>query len=135
MQRTPFLIAGVIASSLGALALGLACLGLHGLVRFAVAQRTREFGVRIALGASRSLVLRGVLSESLRRVGIGLAIGLPVCLGLSALIASKVRILSWFDPFAYGGVPLALLMAALLASLMPALRAAGTDPIKALRNE
>ncbi len=135
MQRTPFLIAGLIASCLGALALGLACLGLHGLVRFAVAQRRREFGVRIALGASRAVVLRGVLGESLRRVGVGLAIGLPVCLGLSALIASKVRVLSWFDPFAYGGVPPALLIAALLASLMPALRAAGTDPIRALREE
>ena len=76
-----------------------------------------------------------MLGESLRRVGIGLAIGLPVCLALSALIASKVRVLSWFDPFAYGGVPPALLIAALLASLMPALRAAGTDPIRALREE
>ena len=135
MQRLPFLIAGLVASSLGGLALGLACLGLHGLVRFAVAQRRREFGVRLALGASRALVLRGVLQESLRRVAHGLAIGLPVCFAISAFIASKVRLLSWFDPVAYGSVALALLAASLLASLMPALRAAGTDPIRALREE
>ena len=135
MQRMPFLIAALIASSLGFLALGLACLGLHGLVRFAVAQRTREFGVRLALGAPRTRLLRGVLGESLRRVAVGLAIGLPVCLAVSAFIASRVKILSWFDPLAYGGVPVALLGAALFASLLPALRAAGTDPIRALREE
>lgn len=136
-QRVPFEIASMISSGLGLLALGLACLGLHGLVRFAVVQRTREFGVRLAIGATRGQILTGVLGESVRRVGSGIAFGLPVCLGLSALIASRIRfhVLETFDPLSYSVMPLLLLVAALLASLFPALRAAGTNPITALREE
>ena len=136
-QRVPFEVASLISSSLGLLALGLACLGLHGLVRFAVVQRTREFGVRLAIGATRGQILTGVLGESARRVGFGIAFGLPGCLALSALIASRIRfhVLETFDPLSYSLMPLLLLVAALLASLFPALRAAATDPIKALREE
>jgi predicted permease len=136
-QRVPFEIASMISSGLGLLALGLACLGLHGLVRFAVVQRTREFGVRLAIGATRRQILTGVLGESVRRVGFGIAFGLPVCLGLSTLIASRIRfhVLETFDPLSYSLMPLLLLAAALLASLFPALRAARTNPISALREE
>lgn len=134
-QRVPFEVASLIASGLGFLALGLACLGLHGLVRFSVVQRTREFGIRQALGATRRRILLGVLVEAVRRVGWGIGIGLPICLGLSAFIASRVPIVASFDPVAYGFVPLVLLAAALMASVFPALRAASTDPIRALREQ
>jgi len=137
MQRVPFVVASLIASSLGVLALGLACLGLHGIVRFAAVQRAREFGVRLAIGATRRQILFSVLAESLRRVSIGVVVGLPGCLALSAFVASRIRhrVLETFDPTAYLLVPVMLLASALLASLMPALRAAATDPIKALREE
>ena len=137
MQRFPFSVASLIASSLGVLALGLACLGLHGLVRFAALQRSREFGVRLALGATRRQILFTVLGESVRRVGRGILVGLPLSLALSALVASQIRIKVFesFDPVSYSAVPLLLLAAAIVASLLPALRAAATDPIKALREE
>ena len=137
LQRVPFVVASLIASSLGVLALGLACLGLHGLVRFAAVQRAREFGVRLALGSTRRQILRSVLGESLRRVSLGIAVGVPLCLALSAFVASRIRhrVLETFDPTSYLLVPVMLLASALLASLMPALRAAATDPIKALREE
>jgi hypothetical protein len=137
MQRVPFSVASLIASSLGVLALGLACLGLHGLVRFAAVQRSREFGVRLALGATRRQILLTVLGESMRRVGLGIGVGLPACLALSAFVASRirVRVFESFDPVAYSLVPLMLLASALIASLLPALRAAATDPIRALREE
>lgn len=137
IQRVPFMVASLIASSLGVLALGLACLGLHGLVRFAAVQRAREFGVRLALGATRGQILFNVLGESLRRVGLGILVGLPGCLALSAFVATRIRhrVLETFDPAAYALVPMMLLASALLASLIPALRAAATDPIRALREE
>ncbi len=137
MQRVPFAVASLIASSLGVLALGLACLGLHGLVRFAAVQRAREFGVRLALGATRRQILRSVLGESLGRVGLGIGVGLPGCLALSTFVASRIRhrVFETFDPTTYALVPVMLLASALLASLMPALRAAATDPIRALREE
>jgi len=132
-QRVPFSVASLVASGLGLLALSLACLGLYGLVRFAVVQRTREFGVRLSLGATRRRILADVLGEASRRVGLGLACGLPICFGLSKLIASRVPIVEALDPIPYLLVPLLLLGAALVASLAPALRAAATDPNRILR--
>ncbi len=137
MQRVPFSVASLIATSLGILALGLACLGLHGLVRFAALQRSREFGVRLALGATRGQILFTVLGESVGRVGRGILVGLPLSLALSTLVSSRIRIKVFesFDPVSYSAVPLLLLAAAIVASLWPALRAAATDPIRALREE
>jgi ABC-type antimicrobial peptide transport system permease subunit len=135
LQRVPFLVGSQIASSLGLLALGLACLGLYGLARFAVVQRTREFGVRMALGATFRQILSQVLAESTRRSGLGIVIGLPVSLGLSALLASQVPFLESFAVAAYALVPLLLLACVVLASLFPALRAAAIDPIAAIRED
>ncbi len=135
MQRVPFVVSSAVAVSLGLLALGLACLGLHGLARFSVVQRTREFGVRFALGATRANVLGNVLAESTRRSAWGIALGLPVSLAISALLAAKVPFLQSFDVLSYFLVPCILLVCALLATLAPALRAAAIDPITALREE
>jgi len=135
MQRVPFMIASQVATALGVLALGLACLGLYGLVRYAVVQRTREFGVRLALGATRGRILRSVLGESTRRLAVGLALGLPICLAVSALLAARVPFLEPFDPLAYVVVPPALAGCALVASLAPARRAAAIDPIAVIREE
>ncbi|MGH9794979.1 MAG: ABC transporter permease [Candidatus Acidiferrales bacterium] len=135
LQSVPFLVGGQVASSLGLLALGLACLGLYGLARFTVVQRAREFGVRFVLGATRAQILGHVLAESSRRSGLGIAIGLPVSLGLSALLASLVPFLESFDLVAYLLVPLTLIACSLLATLFPALRAAAIDPISAIREE
>ncbi len=115
--------------------MGLACLGLYGLARFAVVQRTREFGVRMALGATPRQILGQVLAESTRCSGLGIAIGLPVSLGLSALLASLVPFLESFNLAAYALVPLLLLACALLVSLFPALRAAAIDPVTAIRED
>jgi ABC-type antimicrobial peptide transport system permease subunit len=134
-QQFPFLAAGSVAGGLGALALGLACLGLYGLVSFAVVQRTREIGVRLALGATRAGVLASVLAQALRRVAWGVALGVPFCLALSALVASRVPGIQAFDVGAYLGAPLLLAAAALLAAYVPARRAASVDPLLALRHD
>lgn len=134
-QRVPFTVLARIALGLGSLALGLACLGLHGQVAFAVAQATREIGVRMALGATRGGVLGSVLGDAARRAAIGIALGALPCLALSALLASRVPQLQAFDAFVYALVPLALLAAATAAALPPALRAASVDPLVALREE
>jgi hypothetical protein len=134
-QQFPFLAAGHVAGALGALALGLACLGLYGLVSFAVVQRTREIGVRLALGATRRGVLLAVLAQCLRRVAWGVLLGLPVCLALSAFVASRVPLVHAFDAGAYLGAPLLLAAAALLAAYVPARRAASVDPLLALRHD
>lgn len=135
MQRTAFVVGSQVASSLGMLALGLACLGLYGLARFAVTQRTREFGVRVALGATRTQILQLVLGESARRSGWGIALGLPVAIALGVALAALLPFFRSFHVAAYIGVPAILMGCALLASLGPALRAAATDPMIVLREE
>ncbi len=135
MQRFPFTVGSQLASSLGVLALGLACLSLYGLARFAVVQRTREFGIRFALGATRRNILGNVLGESARRCGWGVAVGLPVSLALSTLLAAWVPFLDSFYAAAYLAVPLLLVSCALLAGLGPALHGAAIDPAAAIRDE
>jgi predicted permease len=134
-QRMPFTVLSGVALALGGLALGLACLGLHGLVAFAVARATRELGVRMALGATRGTVLRGVLAGAARRAATGVAFGLLPCLALSALLAAQVPQLQAFDAAVYALVPLLLLAVATAAALPPAWRAARVDPVVALREE
>lgn len=134
-QRFPFSMAARVAAALGLLALAFACLGLYGLMRFEVVQRTRELGVRLALGASQGRVLAEVLMESGRRVGLGLALGLPVCLALSALLAARLPWFQVFDGAVYVAVACGLTTAALLAAYVPARAAARADPLVALRHD
>ena len=125
----------MLAGALG-LAAALICgLGLYGVVGFQVGQRTREFGVRTALGASRSAIVRLAAGSAGRAVALGIVLGLPCCAAVSALLRSVAPALAAFSPAVYLGVPLALAGVVLAAAAVPALRAARVDPVIALRED
>ena len=124
-----------VAASLGGVALLLALLGIYGVTAYAVAQRTREIGIRIALGSSRREVLRMVLGQGIRLGGIGVAVGVAGVLIATRLLESMLYGVPGTDPIAVGAAAVLLLLAALLASWVPARRAAGIDPMVALRME
>ena len=117
------------------LALLLASIGLYGLMSYAVIRRTREIGVRVALGAQRANVLWKVLRETITYALLGLAIGIPLALAATRLIASMLFGLSATDLPTIAGASLLLLVVALLAGYLPARRASSIAPIIALRNE
>jgi len=116
-------------------ALGLACLGLYGVLSFAVVQRTREIGLRVALGAQQGNVLSLVIGKGLRLALTGAAIGLVGGLAVTRLVASLLYGVEATDPLTYGSVVMLLVIVALLACWLPARRAARVDPMVALRNE
>jgi predicted permease len=124
-----------LSAFFGLLALFLACIGIYGLMSYAVARRTSEIGIRMALGAARSSVLWMVMRESMMMVAIGLAAGLPVALAADRLVSKMLFGLSPTDPLSLAGAALVLLAFTLLASYLPARRAAGVDPMVALRYE
>ncbi|MBO0798416.1 MAG: ABC transporter permease, partial [Blastocatellia bacterium] len=124
-----------LTMGLGALALVLAALGIYGVLAFAVAQRTREIGIRMALGARASNVQLLVVKQAMKLVMLGLAIGLPCAIAVAHILRSLLLGLSEIDPIAYGGVALLLVVVALIASWAPARRAAEVDPMIALRRE
>jgi ABC-type lipoprotein release transport system permease subunit len=128
-------IFAVLAVSLGLLALSLAAVGLYGVMAYSVAQRTREIGIRMALGAQPRDLLGTVFSQGLRLVGIGVALGAAAGAAVSRVLRSLLFGLSPFDPIAYVSVSLFLVAVALLAIYLPARRAASVDPIVALRHE
>lgn len=117
------------------LALLLAAIGLYGVISFSVAQRTRELGIRLALGAQRRDVLALVIREGMMLVALGLALGIFAALGLTRLLASLLYGISPTDPGTYAALALILAAVALLACLLPARRASTVDPIVALRAE
>jgi predicted permease len=119
----------------GILALILAAVGLYGVTAYTVERRTGEIGVRMALGADRSNVTRLVLRGAFVQVVVGLLIGIPIAIGCSRLIAAQLYQVKGWDPLVLGGSILALGVCALLASIIPAQRAAAIDPVKALRAE
>jgi predicted permease len=119
----------------GLLALLLASIGLYGLLSYSVLRRTGEIGLRMALGALPGRILGQVLRESLLLVALGAACGLAIAAGLSRLVASRLYGLSAFDPLTYAGVTGLLVLVAVVASLLPARRAAQVDPMTALRAE
>ncbi len=118
-------IAAVVALFLG-------MVGIYGVISYVVAQRTREIGVRMALGAERRDVMRMVLGGALTLAGIGVAVGLVAAAGLTRLMASLLYGVSPLDPLTFASVALALTAVALLASWLPARRAARVDPMRAL---
>lgn len=124
-----------LASLFGIVALLLAAVGLYGVTAYTVAQRTREIGIRMALGAERSRVVRMVLGGAGRRVGLGLILGLPLAVGAGKLISAQLYGVSSWDPMALGVAAIALAIAAFLAAIIPASRAASISPMSALRME
>lgn len=119
----------------GLLALLLACVGLYGVMSYTVSRRTREIGLRMALGAQRVQVMHLVLMESMKVVLIGVVAGIPLALLGSRVFASMLVGLRSSDPLSLGGVVLVLAVIAALAGMIPALRATRVDPMVALRYE
>ena len=128
-------VGAMISSSLGILGLFLASLGIYGLMSYSVAQRTHELGIRIALGANRSDILKLVLGQGLRISLVGLVVGLAIALGVTRVIAAMLYGVKPTDPVTFGGVSVLLTGVALLASYLPARRAAKVEPLVVLRYE
>jgi hypothetical protein len=128
-------LTAVLASTFGLLAMLLAAVGLYGVMAYSVAQRTAEIGIRMALGAEGANVLRLIMREATVLVLIGVAIGLPISLALGRLVASMLFNLTPSDPGSALGAVAILAGAALAAAYVPARRAAGVDPMVALRYE
>ena len=119
----------------GGLAALLAVIGLYGVISYMVARRTNEIGIRMALGASASLIAKLILSEALLLVGAGVILGAVLALAAGRTAASMLFGLKPYDPPTLIGAVAALTVVALAASLIPARRAAGVDPMVALREE
>jgi len=124
-----------LSAAFGLLATLLAAVGLYGVMSYTVVRRTREIGIRMALGAGRSSVLRLVLREVAVLAVLGVALGLPSALGLSRFVESQLYGLSPTDPVTLGLAAVVLLSVALLAGYLPASRATRVDPMTALRYE
>jgi ABC-type antimicrobial peptide transport system permease subunit len=128
-------VALYVSGGLGTVALLLALLGIYGVTAFSVVQRTREIGVRMALGAQRSHVLGLVLRQGVVLAAVGVVVGSLAAFGATRLIANLLYGVPPTDVIAFGGAALALAVAAVAASWIPARRAAQVDPIIALRSE
>jgi ABC-type antimicrobial peptide transport system permease subunit len=113
----------------------MAVIGLYGVIAYMAVQRTQEIGVRMALGAGRSDILRLILGEGMRLVLLGAVVGLVAALALSRVLKSLLFSVRPYDPTSYGSVALLLGLVALAAALIPARAAMKTDPIAALRVE
>jgi predicted permease len=128
-------IGSVFLGIFGGGALLLATLGIYGLISFSVAQRDREIGVRIALGATKTEIRRSVVGGGLKLTGIGLGIGMIAALGLGRIASAALFGVSATDPVALGGTLALFVAVSALASFVPAARASSTDPISVLRSE
>ncbi len=133
MARTSFTL--VMLAIAGAMALGLGILGIYGVISYAVSQRTREIGIRMALGAKKSELVWMFVRSALVLTGVGTAIGLGAAAALVRLMRTLLFGISPLDPVTFTAVPLVLATAAALASYLPARRTAAIDPVEALRAE
>ncbi len=124
-----------LSSFFGLLALLLACIGLYGLLSYEVARRTREIGIRMALGAQSGDVLRSVVGHGIALAAIGAAIGTAASFGVTRFLGSMLYDVKPSDPFTLVGVTVLLLLVALAACYIPARRATRVDPLVALRYE
>ncbi len=128
-------IVGLLAGAFGVLAMVLAGVGLYGVLAYSTTQRTREIGIRMALGSSRTAVSRLVLAGALRLAGVGLLAGVPCALLLTRALRSQLYGVSAADPVTLGAVVLLLCAVAVVAAVLPARRAAHVNPNEALRSE
>jgi putative ABC transport system permease protein len=133
MARTSFTLAMLGIASAMALVLGV--VGIYGVISYAVSQRTREIGIRLALGVQQGELKRMFVRDGLTLAGVGAAIGLVAATGLTRVMSSLLFGISALDPVTYVAVPVILVIAALAASYLPARRAAAVDPVEALRME
>lgn len=133
MARTSFTL--VMLAIAGTMALALGILGIYGVISYAVSQRTREIGIRMALGANKNELLWMFVRSALVLTGVGTAVGLGAAAALMRLMRTLLFGISPLDPITFTVVPLALVAAAALASYLPARRTAAIDPIEALRAE
>jgi ABC-type antimicrobial peptide transport system permease subunit len=125
----------LLANAFGAVALFLATLGIYGVLAYLVAQRTREIGIRVALGSTRASILRLVLREGFELVLIGLVLGIVGAVSLQKVVATEIYGVRALDPLVLASVMALLAMVALAACAVPARRAMRVDPIVALRSE
>jgi ABC-type antimicrobial peptide transport system permease subunit len=131
----PARLGGEVLGGFGLLGLLLAAVGVYGVMAYSVAQRTRELGIRLALGADRSSVIKLVLGEGLRLAVVGTILGLFAAAGVAQLIKGMLYNTNALDPVAFLGVPVVLVSVAALAVYLPARRAASVDPMKALKTD
>jgi len=125
----------VLLGAFAALALLLAAVGIFGVLSYAMAQRTRELGIRLALGAQRRDVLRLVARETAPMVAGGVVVGLIAALGLTRFVRAILYEIQPTDPATFAGVAITLSLVAVVASLVPARRASRIDPVTAIRND
>jgi putative ABC transport system permease protein len=123
----------IIVGAFGALALGLAAIGVYGVMSLIVSERTREVGVRLALGAQPAELLTMIVGQAAKLAAIGVAIGVAIALPLAPLLDSQLYGIESFDPATFIAVPIALLALAALAAVVPARKAMRIDPLAALR--
>jgi ABC-type antimicrobial peptide transport system permease subunit len=128
-------LVALLSTLFGVLATLLAAVGLYGVMSYSVLRRTREIGIRIALGAIRPAILWTVLREVALLLAVGLALGLPAAFGLARLARALLYGLSPTDPVALAGAAVVLALVALAAGSVPARRATQVDPMRALRFE
>jgi predicted permease len=135
MSRLPSQIGAVLLSAFAAMGMALAAVGVFGMVRYTVAMRTREVGIRMALGADAAAVARLLATHGLRLVLVGCAIGVAASLVAARFLSTLLFGVGTFDPVALIGAPLVLGVAAWLAAYLPARRASRMDPLAALRTD
>ena len=133
MARTSFTL--VMLTIAGSMALLLGLVGIYGVISYAVSHRTREIGIRVALGAEQQVLRRMFVGHALRLAGTGVVIGLAAARGLTRLMSSLLYGTSPMDPATFVAMPIVLAAAAALASWVPARRAASVDPVEALKAE
>jgi cell division protein FtsX len=133
MARTSFTLA--ILAIAGAMAMLLGVVGIYGVIAYSVSQRTREIGIRMALGAEHSGLRRMFVRHGLTLAAIGALVGLAAAAGLTRWMSSLLFGIAPLDPATYAGVSLMLIAAAAVASYLPARRASTVDPVEALRAE
>ena len=131
----PQRLAALLLGAFAIIAILLATVGLYSVMAFSVRQRTREIGIRLAIGARPANVLRQVLGRAMAMAAAGIVAGGVACLGVMRLVASQLHGVSPYDGVTFAAVVLLLAVVSAIAALLPALRAARVDPLTALKYE